>query len=133
MPQDRESGARASEFGLQNATTLIEKLGGTNRKPGSNEFDLKGERVTIHSSQCRGGRPQSVGVTLLCLEKVKSVLGAFQDKNGSYQILSLPAAEFKKHSRPTASLGPSKDRVAIVKRSIFVEKGKRVAVIKAAT
>ena len=129
MPQDRESGARASDYGLQNATALIEELGGTNRKQGSNEFDLNGERVTIHSSQYRNGRPQSVGVTLACLEKVKSVLGAFQDDNGSYQVLSLPAGEFKKASRLTASHGPAKDRVVIVKRSVFEAKGKRIAIV----
>ncbi|MBZ5533656.1 MAG: hypothetical protein LAO20_19675 [Acidobacteriia bacterium] len=131
MPQDRESGARASEYGLENATALIKHLRGKNRKRGSNEFDLDGERVTIHSSQYREGRPQSVGVTLVCLVTVKSVLGAFQDNNGSYQIMSLPAGEFKKASRLTASHGPAKDRVVIVKRSVFEAKGKRIAVVPA--
>jgi hypothetical protein len=126
MSQDRESGARASEYGLDNATELIKALGGTNRKRGSNEFDLNGERVTIHSSQYRGGRPQSVGVTLVCLEKVKSVLGAFEIRGGSYEILSLPSDMFRAESRATASLGSSKDKVVIVKKSVFDQKGKRV-------
>ena len=116
---------------MENATALIKHLRGKNRKRGSNEFDLDGERVTIHSSQYREGRPQSVGVTLVCLVTVKSVLGAFQDNNGSYQIMSLPAGEFKKASRLTASHGPAKDRVVIVKRSVFEAKGKRIAVVPA--
>jgi hypothetical protein len=131
MPQDRDSGARASEYGLENATALIEHLGGKNRKRGSNEFDLEGERVTIHSSQYRGGRLQSVGVTLVCLDTVKSVLGAFQEENGSYHVLSLPSEEFRKASRLTASHGPAKDRVVIVNRSVFEQKGKQLAVIPA--
>jgi hypothetical protein len=75
MSQDRESGARASDYGLANAALLIKHLGGSGRKRNSNEFDFKGERVTIHSSKYRGGRPQSVGVTLICLDSVKSSFG----------------------------------------------------------
>ena len=127
MPQDRASGAKASRFGHQNGTTLIAKLGGKNRKRGSNEFDLKDERVSIHSARHR--RSQSVGVTRLCLKTIKAVLGAFQDADGSYRILKLTAKQFKDSSRPTASRGPSSGRVLIVKRSVFEDKGKRVAVI----
>ncbi len=131
MPQDRESGAKASRFGHRNGTAMIAQLRGTNRKAGSNEFDLQGERVSVHSAHYRRGRVQSVGVTRLCLKTVKSVLGAFQDKNGSFQILKLPVDHFKKFSRPTASRGPSSGRVVIVKRSVFEEHGKLVTVIPA--
>src|SRR5215469_8803748 len=102
MPQDRESGARASHFGHQKGTVIIAELGGRNRKPGSNEFELRGERVSVHSSHYRGGKTQSVGVTRLSLKTVKSVLGAFQERDGSYRILKLSADCFKKFSRPTA-------------------------------
>lgn len=131
MPQNRETGARASRFGHSNGTVIIKQLGGTNRKAGSNEFDLGDERVSLHSSRYRHGKPQSVGVTLKCLKHVKSVLGAFQEKNGSYLILKLTAKEFTDASRPTASRGASSGRVVVVKRSIFEDKGKRIAVIQA--
>jgi hypothetical protein len=131
MPQDKESGARASHFGHQNGSALIAHLGGKNRKPGSNEFDLKGERVSIHSAHYRNGRSQSVGVTRLCLKKIDSVLGAFQDEDGSYRVLKLSSNQFESSSRPTASRGPSSGRVLIVKRSVFEDKGKRLAVVPA--
>jgi hypothetical protein len=131
LPQDRNSGAKASQFGHQNATKIIAQLGGKNRKPGSNEFDLNGERVSVHSAHYRNGRVQSVGVTLNCLRTVKAVFGAFQDKDGSYKLVSLPAALFKKFSRPTASKGPSADRVVLVKRKIFEDHGKFVTVLLA--
>jgi hypothetical protein len=74
---------------------------------------------------------QSVGVTKLCLRKIDSVLGAFQDKDGSYCILKLAANQFQKSSRPTASRGPSSGRVVIVKRAIFEKEGKRLATVPA--
>jgi len=131
MAQDQESGARANDFGHQNGTALISHLGGKNRKPGSNEFDLNGERVSIHSAHHRNGRSQSVGVTRLCLKKIDSVLGAFQDEDGSYRVLKLSANQFESSSRPTASRGPSSGRVLIVKRLVFEDKGERVAVVPA--
>lgn len=130
MAQDRDSGAKANDFGHQNATTIISHLGGTNRKPGSNEFDLSGERVSVHSAHYRNGRVQSVGVTLNCLRTIKAVLGAFQDKDGSYRLLKLPAEQFKRFSRRTASKGPSADRVVLVKRKIFEDHGKFVTVLR---
>jgi hypothetical protein len=129
MPQTRETGARASRFGHQNGTMIIAQLGGTNRKPGSNEFDLKGQRVSVHSAHYR--RAQSVGVTRKSLKAIKSVLGAFQEKNGSYRILKLPADRFEKSSRPTASRGRSSGRVLIVKRLTFEEEGTLVKVLPA--
>ena len=131
MAQDQESGARANDFGHQNGIALIAHLGGKNRKPGSNEFDLNGERVSIHSSHYRNGRPQSVGVTRLCLKRIDSVLGAFQDGDGSYRVLKLSANQFESSSRPTASRGSSSGKVLIVKRSIFEKKGKSVVVVPA--
>lgn len=129
MHQDKESGARASHFGHQNGTALIAHLGGKNRKPGSNEFDFNGERVSIHSAHYRNGRSQSVGVTRLCLKTIRSVLGAFQDEDGSYRVLKLSANQFESSSRPTASRGPSSGRVLIVKRAVFEEHGKFLRII----
>lgn len=128
MSQDQESGARASHFGHENGAALISHLGGTNRKPGSNEFDFHGERVTIHSAHYRSGRSQSIGVTRLCLRTIDSVLGAFQDEDGSYRILKLRANQFERFSRPTASRGPSAGRVVLVQRKIFEDHGELVRI-----
>lgn len=129
MSQDRESGAKASRFGHQQGAVIISHLGGTNRKAGSNECDLNGERVSIHSAHYRRGRKQSVGVTRLSLSAIKSVVGAFEEEDGSYRILQLPASLFDKFSRPTASRGPSAGRVVIVARSVFEEHGKFLTVL----
>jgi len=108
---------------------IIAALGGVNRKPGSNEFDLRGKRVSVHSAHYRNGRIQSVGVTLSCLKEIKSVLGAFQNKDGSYPLFELPVKQFERYSRPTASRGSSAGRVVIVKRKIFEEHGKLLRVL----
>lgn len=131
MPQNRETGARASKFGHQNGTLVIGQLGGTNRKPGSNECDLQGERVSVHSAHYRQGRPQSVGVTLACLKAVRSVVGAFEDEDGSFRVLKLTARDFRRFSRPTASLGPSFGRVVLVKRSVFEDYGNAIPLVRA--
>jgi hypothetical protein len=129
VAQNRETGARASKFGHQNATLLIAELGGVNRKPGSNEFDLRGERVSIHSAHYRNGKVQSVGVTLLCLKTIRAVLGAFESEDRSFKIWKLPANDFAKFSRPTASKGASAGRVVLVKRNVFETHGKLLATI----
>jgi hypothetical protein len=129
MPQSRETGARASHYGHQNGTAIIAYLRGANRKPGSNEFDLNGERVSVHSRHY--SRLQSIGVTRLCLKRISSVLAAFQEEDGSYRVLKLPVEQFVAYSKTTASRGPSSGRVLIVSKSTFENKGKQIALVPA--
>ncbi len=126
MPQDRESGAEANWFGRQYGAKIIATLGATKVKPGSNECLLGGKRVSVH---CARKNTDSVGVTRLCLKKLDTVLGAFEQEDGSFQVWELPADQYVKHSRPTRSRGPSAGRVVLVRRTVFEQHGRLVRLL----
>jgi hypothetical protein len=126
MPQDRSSGAAANQFGREYGAKIISLLGGKKVKAGSNECVLDGKLVSVH---CARRTTTSVGVTKLCLERLDAVLGAFEQEDGSFVVLRLPAIDYKRNSRPTRSRGPSAGRVVLVERSVFEESGNLVMVI----
>ena len=57
------------------------------------------------------------------LEKLDSILGAFETDSGTYKIYELSPAHFTKNEQPTRSKGPSKGKVGILKKGIFYETG----------
>ena len=48
MPQDKQSGARASRYGLQCGKRIIDAMGAKSTKPGSNECLLHGELLSVY-------------------------------------------------------------------------------------
>lgn len=125
MPQDKHTGAEADQFGRENGAKLIKLLGAKRVKPGSNECVLGDKRVSIHSAR---KNTDSVGVTKRCLEQIHAVLGAFEQEDGSFVVIELPADEFAKHAIPTRSVSAA-GKVVLVKRSVFENSGKRVRVV----
>jgi hypothetical protein len=95
---------------------------------GSNECVFNGEQVVIKCAHQR--RVQSVGVTYLMLKRLTAVLGAFEETDGSYRVLRLPAARFTSAMCPTRSHGPSAGRVGIVKRAVFEQHGMIIATLR---
>lgn len=128
MTQNRESGAQANQFGRELATKIMKLLGAERVKSGSNECILEGRVVSIHSAR---KATDSVGVTKLCLERLTSVVAAFEQEDGSFLLLELSADEFRKNARPTRSRGPSAGRVVLVSRTVFDKYGKRLMKVAA--
>jgi hypothetical protein len=127
MPQNRETGAEASQYGREFGGKVIAALGGTRTKAGSNEFLLDGERLTIH---CARRRTTKVGVTYRVLETCDAVLGAFEQDDGTYHVLRLSAEQYRNHMEPTRSRGPSAGRVGLVTRAVFLQLGSLVKVLR---
>lgn len=122
MPQNRESGARAVEYGLKTAQKIAQKLGG--RKIGnarSNEYEIEDRRALI---KCARATTKSVGVPYQMLDRVTTILGSFETEDGTYDIYEMRPDTYREHMRPTRSIGPSAGRVGIVRRSAFVDRGK---------
>jgi hypothetical protein len=128
MPQDRESGARASNYGRECGKKIMAAIGANSVKSGSNECELKGELFSIH---CARKATDSVGVTYKALDRISAVLGAFEQDDGSYLVWRLTADQFKAAMRETRSTGPSHGCVGIVKRVEFERSGKRFAKVPA--
>lgn len=128
MPQDAESGEKATQWGLEYGKKIIEKLGGKPaRSSGSNEFFLNGERLAIH---CAHEDTDSVGVTYKMLDRVVAVFGAFEQPNGEFMILRLSQPQYKSYMEGTRSLGPSRGRVGVVKRREFERDGTLVGRVR---
>jgi len=128
MPQDRESGARAVEYGLRTGRIIAQKLGA--RKVGntrSNEYELDGERVVI---KCARSTTNSVGVPYHMLDRLADILGSFEIENGIYEIYAMKPDSYRQHMKPTRSTGPSSGRVGIVRRSTFLDQGRFLRRIK---
>jgi hypothetical protein len=124
MPQGRESGARAVEYGLQTASRIAKELGGIKiGKTRSNEYEINKRKVVI---KCARIATNSVGVSYQMLDRVAAVLGSFEKENGTYDIYELRPKFFCENMRPTRSKGPSAGRVGIVRKSVFVDQGKFV-------
>ena len=87
MPQDKESGAKASRYGLECGKRIIDAIGAESMKSGSNECLLNGELLSVH---CAHKNNDSVGVTYKALERISAVLGAFEQEDGSYVVLRMP-------------------------------------------
>ncbi len=122
MPQDRESGAQAVEYGLQTARKIAQKLDG--RKIGnsrSNEYEVSGKKIVI---KCARFNTNSVGVSYQMLDRVAAILGSFEVENGNYDIYELKPDIYRANMRPTRSTGSSAGRVGIVRKSIFLDQGK---------
>lgn len=128
MPQDRQSGARANQYGRECGKKIMEAIGAKSVKRGSNECDLKGELLSVH---CAQKNTDSVGVTYKALDRISAVLGAFEQDDGSYLVWRLTADQYKAVMKETRSKGPSHGRVGIVKRVDFERLGTRFAKVQA--
>jgi len=121
MTQDKESGGKAAKFGLRAAAAVGEKIGAKKVNPRANEFEFKGQRVTIRMAHLDTNQ---VGVLYSMLERVQAVIGAFEISTNEYELLSVPSATFKQSLRDSNT---GNGRVGLVRKSVFVEKGKLVA------
>jgi hypothetical protein len=122
MPQDKESGAEASQYGRDYGKRIMDAIGAKAEKPGSNECSLGGELLSVH---CARKNTDRVGVTYKALERVSAVLGAFEQEDGSYIVWQMPKSRYAELMTGTKSLGPSKGRVGMVKRIDFERYGTR--------
>ena len=123
MSQDQESGAAGNTFGRETAPLIARALGAAMLGPSSNEATYKGNRVVI---KCAAQKTNSVGVTYQMLERIHSVLGAFEQSDGSYSVFALPVEAFKESMRDTRSQGASSGKVALVTRGTFERQGSLV-------
>ena len=126
MPQDRESGARASQYGRDCGKRIIEAIGTQSVKAGSNECSLGGELLSVH---CARKDTDRIGVTYKALERISAVVGAFEQEDGSYVVWRMPKEKYKGLMTNTRSLGPSQNRVGMVRRVDFERHGTRFTIV----
>ena len=121
MPQNRESGARANEYGRTTSRKIAATIGAISTSQTSNEFELDGKKITI---RCARSKTTKFGMPFKMLDRVDSIFGAIEQDNGSYEIYELSPKVFAEYMRDTRSKGPSAGKVGLVNRSIFINQGR---------
>lgn len=128
MPQDRESGARASHYGHECGKKIIEAIGAKSVKAGSNECLLGDELLSVH---CARKDTDRIGVTYKALDRISAILAAFEQDDGSYVVWRMSKDQYRKLMSNTRSLGPSRNRVGMVKRVDFERSGTPLTIVPA--
>jgi len=128
MSQDRESGARAVEYGLATARKIAKKFKANKiGNPRSNEYEIGNKKVVI---KCARATTNSVGVPYQMLDRVESIYGAFEIDDNEYEIIEITSKAFSENMRETKSKGASAGRVGLVRKSYFHTHGKAIKRIK---
>lgn len=75
MPQNQKTGSRANQYGHVTSSLIAEAIGAVSISDTSNEFSFKGRLITI---RCAKAGNHQVGVSYNMLERIDSVIAAFQ-------------------------------------------------------
>ena len=126
MTQDRDSGAGGDAFGRQTAPPIARAIGAVMNELTSNRATFEGLRSVI---KCAGQRTTSVGVTYKMLDDLDTIIGAFEQESGLFDVRVLPVAIFRANVRPTRSRGPSAGKVGLVSRRVFLNQGIPIATV----
>lgn len=117
MPQDAKSGARANKYGRETSRLIAKKIGAISLKENSNEFAFEGRLITI---RCAHKGNLQVGVPYRMLERIDSVLAAFEIEKKVYNLYEMTPCLYNMHMRDSKKEG----RVGLVRKQVFVKKGK---------
>lgn len=132
MPQDRETGLRASRYGKKCARLIADAIGAQMLGNKSNECLWNNQQVLIKTGH---HKTHSVGVLYHMTERIQAVLGTFEQADESYRVIRLPIERCAAimNAKPTRSLGPSANRVGMIPRKIFEDEGQVVQIVRIGT
>ena len=125
MPRNRNTGAAANFWGRQTARRIMAEIGARPAGNG-NECFWKGCRFVIHSAN-RG--VTKVGVSYKMIKHLHAVIGVFRKSGSTVEMYELDPNICSDNMTPTRSKGPSKGRVGMVRRAVFIEQGKSLGEI----
>ena len=120
MPQDKESGAKAFQYGFETARMIGERIGVVPTSNTSNEFWYNDRPVAI---RCARKQTTSVGMSYKMLESVESIIGAFEQDNGRCELYVITPTQYRDNMTETKSKGDSAGKVGKVNRSYFIKEG----------
>lgn len=123
MSQDKESGAKASQWGHETAKKIAHAIGATIPGASSNECSYEGNNVVI---KCAALNTDSVGVTYSMMGRISHIIGAFQTEDSSFDVWTLPIAAAQESMRPTASRGTAAGKVGIIRKELFLKRGRNI-------
>jgi hypothetical protein len=120
MPQDRESGRRASEWGRKTGAAIAKAIGARKLRNNSNECIFEGRQVVI---KCAHERTRYVGVLSDMLERIDTVIGVFERSDGAFDLRSMSRADYLHLMRTSKSRSHVPNRGQQVRRADFEAHG----------
>ena len=130
MPQDQQSGVEADNFGRENAVRIAGAITARLLARGrTNEAIFQGRKTVLKSAR---KKTTSVGASIKMLERLDSVIAAFELPNGRWTVVELSASDFARNQRPTKSTGSSAGKVGIVAKKVFLEQGQPLGTFRLA-
>ena len=127
MSPSQDTGAQGDAFGRETAPQIADAIGATMLGETSNETALGGDRI---ATKCARKKTPSVGVTYKMLERIQSIVAAFETDDGSFDVFSLPTDIYRLRMTDTRSQGASSGGVGIVSRKVFVNDGKKIGAVR---
>lgn len=127
MPQDRESGRRAAEWGLKTGAAVAAAVGAVKLRDGSNECDYRGQRVVI---KCAHEKTLYVGVLTEMLSRLDAVIGAFERPDGGFDLRKMSRDEYLRLMRTSKSRGHVPNRGQQVRRRDFETHGTYITTVR---
>ena len=115
MPQDRNTGAAANQFGRKAAMIISDLIGAKRLSKASNEVLYDGRRAVIKSAHLGNNY---IGVTLKMLERIDVIIAAFENTDGHYDLYTLDVPTFKNNIR----IGHH-EHIGLVTKIIFYDSG----------
>jgi hypothetical protein len=126
MPQDEFTGEAGRTFGRETAPLIARAIGATMLGSESNEATYRGRHIVIKCARRNTGK---VGVTYRMLERVDTVVGAFQQTDGSFEVILLPATilveKMKSNRRKVAPAGEQ----YFISHGVFKTKGTYIGTV----
>lgn len=122
MPQDTESGATANVYGHETSRLMAQKIGAISVSDKSNEFAFEGRLVTI---RCARESNAQVGVLYSMLNRVNSVIAAFEVEKSVYMLYEMTPSLYKMYMRDSKNEG----RIGLVAKKTFMKMGKPLTTV----
>jgi hypothetical protein len=119
MPQNQETGARANAWGHEASRNIAKQIGAVSVSATSNEFRYKDKLVTI---RCAKKTTTIVGVTYSMMERIESIIGAFENSDGTFQLYEISPQIFKMNMRDSKN----ENKVGVVRKKVFQDFGTKV-------
>ena len=124
MPQDRNTGAAANDWGHAMAQKVATYLGASiigNKT--SNEANWKGKPISIKSAKIRN---TLIGVILPILGRVQSVVAALQESDGTFALFEVTSEWYSDNMRIPAN----KPNIGMVSCDLIRSNGKALGIMK---
>ena len=126
MPQDKESGEKGNEYGLETARKVASAIGAEMLGSASNEAIYRGKNVVI---KCARVTTSSIGVTFKMQKSVSDVIAALEQPDGKYKIFALDIKVFRSKQKQSQSKPDAGHKVGQVSKSVFTNQGALLSII----